>query len=794
MNLDKLLAPIFIEGLQKILAWYKSDEPHYLRSIFNLVGFIDRNGSEPKYYVPPSSLSPNLTYPQTESFKDFNKIKVDTLAEIARNYKGFSQSYLKGLNGNQLFFLLERYGSNIPVNKEDQISIFDAYKIKAAKAVINQNRQEKNLAGNLLINIDLSGIQKFIYNIVSTGALKNLRSRSFFIELMCYHIIDQVLQKFNLHQANVLMNGGGSIYIIGSQPNDYQQILDDIDYRINKFLLEEFNGRLHAAFAYVKCTDEEIEQDIKKVINDLSREIFKKKQRKFGILIERGEFEFVDKLDPTFFQCEICHKDEKYGDPEHKLVLVEGSEDRYRCKFCDQLIDLGNDIPDVKFIYEIGEAEQAEVLKIENSNYLLSKNGINGKQPKWIVFDDCHDLVDKITATAVPIYVRTYTRKNQDLPEYVQKELEIERKRLNELIEQAKDKKQKTLLNEEKNSLKPKHIATMEYVAEAAEGAKYIAALRMDADNMGKILHEGFYEKESLEKLSAFSRNVNNFFKLHLESLCKNGSHSSNQQQANARNVQVIYAGGDDLFILGAWSDTMELAIDIGNAFKDYTGNNIDMGLSGGLTVHHANFPVSKMAILSLNALQTAKTNFDPCWECRKDWYDCPLFKDGFCYRKDSLAPFYTEFDAYRKKQSDEKLKIKYSTEHSRLQMALKWKNYDQKNKIVIDEVKDFIQLPLNLFKQHEKARLSREFFHRILILLDTWYDEGFLYLPKVVWAIDKFKDRLKREIDAETKMPLYNLYDKYLHFMDYKRLATLHISLYWTILLMRKGEKTNEN
>jgi len=409
--------------------------------------------------------------------------------------------------------LLEKFGGNVPHDETGEISIFDAYKIKAARAVIQHNHQQGH-KDNLLINIDLSGIQKFIYNIVSAGALKNLRSRSFFIELLCYHIIDKVLDRFNLHHANILMNGGGSIYILASQPENFQQILEDIDYEINKFLLDEFNGRLHAAFAYVECTDEQLEQHIKDVIDDLSREIFKKKQRKFGILIERGEFQFVDELDPTFEQCEVCHKDEKYGDPEHKLVLVEGSEDRYRCECCNQLIDLGNDIPGIKFIYEVGESGQDEVLSIGKSNYLLSKNKINNKQPKWIVFDDSDDLVGKITTTTVPIYVRTYTRKNRDLPENVQNELEQERKRLDILIEQSKDKKQQKLLNDEKKSLKPENIATMEYVAEAAEGANYIAALRMDADNMGKILHEGFYGKQSLEKLSAFSRNVNNFFKL----------------------------------------------------------------------------------------------------------------------------------------------------------------------------------------------------------------------------------------------------------------------------------------
>ena len=45
------------------------------------------------------------------------------------------------------------------------------------------------------IQMDISGIQNFIYSIGDKGALKGLRARSFYLEIMMEHIIDELLEK-----------------------------------------------------------------------------------------------------------------------------------------------------------------------------------------------------------------------------------------------------------------------------------------------------------------------------------------------------------------------------------------------------------------------------------------------------------------------------------------------------------------------------------------------------------------------------------------------------------------------
>lgn len=50
--------------------------------------------------------------------------------------------------------------------------------------------------------MDISGIQNFIYSIGDKGALKGLRARSFYLEIMMEHIIDELLEKC-LYQGQI---------------------------------------------------------------------------------------------------------------------------------------------------------------------------------------------------------------------------------------------------------------------------------------------------------------------------------------------------------------------------------------------------------------------------------------------------------------------------------------------------------------------------------------------------------------------------------------------------------------
>jgi CRISPR-associated protein Csm1 len=785
MDVHAIVKPVLVEGLTRVVDWYRSNSNYYLRSIFDIVGFKDRHPDDPIYLAPPFSVSSAMSYPTCNGVQIFEKERKRVLSEIDAQFQGLSASYLSSLNSNQLFFLLEKFGANVPVNVDGVDAIYDEYKVKAARHLMLWNQENLGHEGALLINIDLSGIQTFIYNVVAAGALKNLRARSFFIDLLSCHATKQVLDAFHLHPVNVLMDGGGSVYIISSCPTDYEDILHGgIAYRLNTWLLETFGARLYAAYSEIQCSDADLDTGLSHLLKRLNEKAFKNKRSKFKQLIDTDRFPFIDDRDPVYPGCEICQRD----DPGAGIRPVGEGSDRHRCRLCDQLVGIGNKIPTARYVYSCPTHTQGCVL-IQDSYYLLSEELRKDIPCLWLIHQEQPDFLLRIGNEAKPLSGRVYTTRVSDLPASVRNGLRERTDELRKERSHASDYALKSLIDDELDSLRDENIATVEHLAAASRGAKLVAALRMDADNIGKLVHDGFYGEVSLPKLSSFSRNMNYFFKSHLTALCENNGHSAGQtskEKGKRRSVQVIYAGGDDLFLVGAWSDVAELAVDAGKAFSAYTCGNLDFGLSAGLTLHQPQFPVNKMAENTKLALNTAKESLSACWMCRKDWVGCPLYDSGTCLRKDSFALFFTEHMASLKRKLDEAQRApRYQQEPARLKLAVKWKLYDVTSKEVIDEVSESVVKPLAAFVKG-REKLGGGFFQNALALLNTWYEEGMLYLPRMAWMIQKVSNDLRKmAIGPDNEQSLLELYETYLRVQE-TGFATLHMPLWWSILLSK--------
>lgn len=55
-----------------------------------------------------------------------------------------------------------------------------------------------------------------------------------------------------------------------------------------------------------------------------------------------------------------------------------------------------------------------------------------------------------------------------------------------------------------------------------------------------------------------------------------------------------MYSGGDDVFIVGAWNEVIELAVDIKNSFEKYTENTLTF--SAGIGLYTSSYPISRIA------------------------------------------------------------------------------------------------------------------------------------------------------------------------------------------------------
>ena len=163
--------------------------------------------------------------------------------------------------------------------------------------------------------------------------------------------------------------------------------------------------------------------------------------------------------------------------------------------------------------------------------------------------------------------------------------------------------------------------------AKEATGSSLIGALRMDIDNLGDLFTRRFSDEDFVPvRTSALSRLLTRFFTEFINALCAGKGMPSGEkafriledeedklededERHEQRWVTVIYSGGDDLFIVGAWSEVIELAFDIQTAFRAYVCEHPDITVSGGLTLHADSFPLYQMAALSEQAEKKAKKN-----------------------------------------------------------------------------------------------------------------------------------------------------------------------------------------
>ena len=106
----------------------------------------------------------------------------------------------------------------------------------------------------LLYTTDFSRIQRFIYTVHTEGALRSLRSRSFFLELLMEHYTDELLDGCGLTRTNIIYSGGGHCYLLLPNTATVQQTLADWNRAFNGWLNEQFGVQLFLANGWTPCS------------------------------------------------------------------------------------------------------------------------------------------------------------------------------------------------------------------------------------------------------------------------------------------------------------------------------------------------------------------------------------------------------------------------------------------------------------------------------------------------------------------------------------------------------------
>lgn len=138
-------------------------------------------------------------------------------------------------------------------------------------------------------------------------------------------------------------------------------------------------------------------------------------------------------------------------------------------------------------------------------------------------------------------------------------------------------------------------ILEFEDFSKNSQGTEAIGILKADVDGMGNFIKNSDITS-SFENFDLFSKTLDNFFSLHIP----------RKMEKNFKNTYTVFAGGDDLFLLGSWDVILELARFIESEFKRFVKSS-ELTISFGIALAKPSKPISYLANETEHLLETSK-------------------------------------------------------------------------------------------------------------------------------------------------------------------------------------------
>jgi len=240
-----------------------------LLSIFNQIKLKKENEREIgkyKYNLLPFLPEKEIFFPKEKNqlLPKEGELLVDSYSKLWDEFiEKFSHININSIEKyvSSIFSILEFYTWSIPSSTIDipDISLFDHSKTTAAIAACLykyhsendnlsiENVKDREIAKFRLVGGDISGIQKYIFDL-SEGGVKGagriLRARSFYIHILGKVTVHKILHKLNLPLICNIMEAGGKFTLLVPNLDIVEKSLEDVYRDICNTTKSEFNGEL----------------------------------------------------------------------------------------------------------------------------------------------------------------------------------------------------------------------------------------------------------------------------------------------------------------------------------------------------------------------------------------------------------------------------------------------------------------------------------------------------------------------------------------------------------------------
>jgi CRISPR-associated protein Csm1 len=129
-------------------------------------------------------------------------------------------------------------------------------------------------------------------------------------------------------------------------------------------------------------------------------------------------------------------------------------------------------------------------------------------------------------------------------------------------------------------------------------GIEALGVLKADVDNLGLIFACGL-KRNSLSRLATLSSQMNYFFSIYLPCALST--------KDEFMNIYTVFAGGDDLFLVGPWNRIINFVLFLRREFQRYVCCNAQVTISAGISLNKPGVPVPVIAQKAEDALKASK-------------------------------------------------------------------------------------------------------------------------------------------------------------------------------------------
>jgi len=550
-----------------------------LLSIFTHIQGIRKgitNKTEPQYFLPGPIDYRNI-FPLTLEEEQLNDSE-----QLIGWHQPHWENFLKEVKAiptnlsfralaDTLLSVLEKWTARVSsagYKSLPDISLYDHLRTVAAYADCYAEADDKEKPF-LVVEADVSGIQNFIYRIANVseegekGTAKTLRGRSFFIGLLTDAVSTYLLKELGLLNVHLLLNGGGGFTIVAPNQQFVREQLPRLQRKINEWLFQEYQGELTLNLVW-QAFDAEAFRQFGNIKQEMHILIGEEKLHRLFEHIDDEELWKPKKFDENQVTrvCKWCGN--YIGKQEHGI-----------CRACRLHKEVGQMLPHTETILFVHSGN----LTFNNHHGYLAIP-FPALNQTWVLVRESSER------STVYDLIRNVLKE-------VPSQVEVDMIRLNhtdflkERFTQFSDFHNAGVGLQFRfvGKYVPKNshgeVMSFEELAATSQGYPVLGILRMDVDSLGGVFANGFMpEYQTLSRIANLSRLFVLFFNGYINKL------------AEEHNVYINYSGGDDLFVVGGWTQVMDFALSVQRDFRRFVSGNPHLTISGGMVIVWPSYPI----------------------------------------------------------------------------------------------------------------------------------------------------------------------------------------------------------